>query len=73
MSTTCECEPNPVIGRWVEIIVENRRHVGTVIDNVAGTNLPKRIRIQRGYRQGDVVQQHEYHIHQFINPEEVDP
>ena len=74
MNTHCpSVRRSTVIGRWVEILVDGVLFAGTVMDNVSGTSLPKRVRIQRGYRQGDVVQPGEYEIHQFINPEEVDP
>jgi hypothetical protein len=61
------------IGAWVAVVHQDSLHVGTVLDLVAGTNTPKRIRIQRGPLQGDVVQPHEYQFKAFLKDEEIDP
>jgi len=65
----------PVIGRWAQVLHKARRLivVGTVIDAYPGTQRAKRIRIQRGPLQGEVVQPHEYEFKGFIEDEEVDP
>ena len=67
-----EVAPNN-IGRWVVILHGGLLHVGTVMDLVAGTDTPKRIRIQRGPLQGEVVQPHEYVFKSWLEDEEVDP
>jgi hypothetical protein len=48
------------------------RVYGNVLDLVAGTDLPKRIRIQRGYPElhGQVVQPGQYHFCWFSDEEE---
>lgn len=61
------------IGSWVSIVHQDSMHVGTVLDLVAGTNTPKRIRIQRGALQGEVVQPHEYTFKSFLKNEDIDP
>lgn len=61
------------IGRWAVVLHNNLLHVGTVIDLVAGTNKPKRIRIQRGSLQGEVLQPHEYSFKNWLADEEIDP
>jgi len=67
MSKTLEITmPANNIGRLarIEIVSEGAREVvyGNVLDQVAGTDAPKRVRIQRGKpdRHGDVVMPHEY-------------
>ncbi len=61
------------IGRWVVVLHNNLLYVGTVIDLVAGTDTPKRIRLQRGPYQGNVLQPYEYVFKDWIQDEEVDP
>lgn len=61
------------IGRWVVVLHDNMLHVGTVIDLVAGTNKPKRIRVQRGPCQGNVLQPYEYVFKNWTNAEDIDP
>lgn len=61
------------IGSWVVIYHDDELHIGTVMDLVAGTNTPKRVRIQRGYLQGEVVQPHQYKFKAFMKEEDVDP
>lgn len=62
-----------VIGRWIVLMHDGYLHVGTVMDKVAGTNKPKRVRIQRGPLFGEVVQPHEYEFRGFLEDQEVDP
>lgn len=73
MTTNTITKPRGTIGRWVVIVHDGLLHVGTVIDCVAGTNSPKRIRIQRGPRQGIVVQPHEYQFRNWLEDEDIDP
>lgn len=61
------------IGRWAVVLHDNALHIGTVIDLVAGTSKPKRIRIQRGQCQGNVLQPHEYKFKNWTEAEEIDP
>lgn len=60
------------IGRMAEIRVLGHVVVGNVIDLVAGTDYPKRIRIQHGWPalHGDVVQTGEYEFLWFCDEEE---
>lgn len=64
------------IGRWVCLKVTKhgygQRVYGTVMDLVAGTDRPKRIRIQRGDPSlaGEVVQPGEYEFCWFADEEE---
>jgi hypothetical protein len=60
------------IGDWVVILHNDYQHVGTVIDCVAGTNEPKRVRIQRGPLQGAVVMPWQYKLKRFLSETEVD-
>lgn len=74
MSSACfeiKVAPNN-IGRFAEIKVDGQLVVGNVLDLVAGTDKPKRIRIQHGLpsRHGDVVQPHEYEFLWFCDEEE---
>lgn len=49
------------IGRLAAIGHGGKCYVATVIDQVAGTTKPKRVRIQRDpFLQGEVLQPHEY-------------
>lgn len=74
MTSTYEIKvPANCIGAWVTVLHQESLHVGTVLDLVAGTNTPKRIRIQRGPRQGEVVQPHEYKFKAFLKDEDIDP
>lgn len=61
------------IGRWAVILHQNLLHVGTVIDVIAGTSKPKRIRVQRGSLQGKVLQPADYQFKNFIEDEAIDP
>lgn len=61
------------IGRWVTVLHDNELLVGTVIDLVAGTKTPKRVRIQRGRMQGNVLQPYEYVFKNWLSDEEIDP
>lgn len=71
---TFEIEPpQTCIGRWAEIVHDGRMHVGTVIDVVAGTDKPKRIRIQRGSKQGEVVMPGEYQFRGWLDETQIDP
>jgi len=61
------------IGRWATVLHDNQLHVGTVMDLIAGTSLPKRIRIQRGKMQGNVLQPYEYVFKGWLDETEIDP
>lgn len=61
------------IGRWVTVLHDNQLHVGTVMDLIAGTDKPKRVRIQRGGMQGNVLQPYEYTFKSWLEEEEIDP
>ena len=66
--------PKTCIGRWAVILIGDSMHVGTAIDHVAGRqDVPKRIRIQRGARQGDVVMLGEYEFKTWLDETQVDP
>ena len=60
------------IGRMAEIRVQGHVVVGNVIDLVAGTDYPKRIRIQHGFPElhGSIVRPGEYEVLWFCNEEE---
>lgn len=60
------------IGRMAQIRVRGSVVVGNVIDLVADTQYPKRIRIQHGLPElaGAVVQPHEYEFLWFCDQEE---
>lgn len=68
-------------GRWVVVLApakagsqEEVLQVGTVVDFMAGeVDKPKRIRIQRGARQGEVVGIGEYVFKGWLEETEVDP
>lgn len=68
------CPPPNNIGRFARILLLPGREVvyGNVIDLVAGTGEPKRIRIQHGLpaRKGDVVMPYEYEFEWWANEEE---
>lgn len=56
-----------VIGRFVEVKHAGLILKGSVMDAVAGENLPKRVRIQDiGELQGKVLMPGEYEIIQFL-------
>jgi hypothetical protein len=56
-----------VIGRFVEIRTQGLLLKATVLDTVAGENLPKRVRVQSiGSIQGDVLMPGQYEIVQFL-------
>ena len=61
------------IGRWVVILYDEQLHVGTVMDCIAGTDSPKRIRIQRGPKQGEVIQPCDYTFKNWLADEDIDP
>lgn len=69
--------PPNCIGRWAIVYVPVRGGVllvGTVIDFVAGEpEKPKRIRIQRGNMQGQVLGLGEYTFQCFVQPTQIDP
>jgi hypothetical protein len=60
------------IGRFAVIYVNGERLYGNVLDLVAGTDTPKRIRIQSGNPAlvGDVVQPHQYKFVGWADEEE---
>lgn len=59
-----------IVGTWVVIEHLKRQYVGTVMDTVAGTNQPKRVRIQRGPLQGEVVIPSQYtYLHPLAETE----
>lgn len=62
----------PTIGRWVVVVHRGLQRVGTVMDQVAGTDRPKRVRIQRGDLQGQVVGLGEYDFLRWLEDTEVD-
>lgn len=80
MGETSKCEPHrpieqrtpnierpTVIGRFVEVKHDGLLLKATVIDCVAGENLPKRVRVQSiGKIQGDVLMPGEYEILRFL-------
>ncbi len=61
------------IGRWAVVLHDNLLHVGTCMDLVAGTDRPKRIRIQRGQLQGKVIQPCDYVFKDWLEAEIIDP
>lgn len=74
MNTVCPpAHPATCVGRWCEILYRDMRHAGTVIDHIAGEDTPKRVRIQRGPMQGDVVQLGEYEFMGWLEETEIDP
>lgn len=62
---------NP-IGSWAVILHDGRQLVGTVIDTIAGTTTPKRIRVQRGTLQGEVLQPSQYEFKSWLSEVDVD-
>lgn len=66
--------PRNNVGRFARILLLPGREVvyGNALDLVAGTNDPKRIRIQRGLpaRQGEVVMPFEYEFEWWADEEE---
>lgn len=61
------------IGRLAIIVLkqDGRCYLGNVLDQKAGTTIPKRIRIQYDpNRQGDVVQPHEYEFKEWADNDE---
>jgi hypothetical protein len=61
------------IGRWVIVATDDGRYVGTVMDDMPRTHEPKRVRVQRGSRQGDVLMPGAYKLVGFLEETEVDP
>jgi hypothetical protein len=61
------------IGAWVVVMHANRKCVGTVIDCVAGTDKPKRVRIQWGDGQGEVLQPGQYTLKSWLKETPIDP
>ena len=61
------------IGRWVEVLHDGQLFIGTVIDEVPGTHRPKRIRVQRGYLQGEVLMPAQYVFRGWAEDNEIDP
>ena len=70
--TVLERPERAMIGQWIVLLHNDRQYVGTVIDCVAGTSTPKRVRIQRGDLQGEVVQPHEYKMMRLLAETDVD-
>lgn len=68
MTTPCE---KSNIGRMAVVVVGNHCYVGNVVDLVAGTDTPKRIRIQYDLeRQGDVLMPSEYQFKQWSDSDD---
>lgn len=56
------------IGRMAVIVFHGKCYVGNVLDQVAGTTKPKRIRIQYDpFLQGEVVQPHQYEFKEWAD------
>jgi len=55
-----------VIGRFVVVKFGGKKMNATIIDRVYGTNRPKRVRVQEGPEQGNVLMPHEYELIGFI-------
>lgn len=59
------------IGRIAVVVYQDRCYVGTVLDQVAGTQKPKRVRVQYDpFLQGTVLQPHEYQFKTWADQDE---
>lgn len=56
------------IGRMAVIVHEGKCYVANVIDQVAGTTKPKRVRVQHDvFLQGKVLQPHQYEFKEWAD------
>ena len=56
------------IGRMAVVVYQDKLYVGNVLDCVAGTTRPKRIRIQNDvFMQGKVIQPSEYEFKEWCD------
>lgn len=58
-------------GSWAVILHDNRQLVGTVVDMLTRVK-PKRVRVQRGAMQGEVLMPSQYSFHHWLSGSEID-